>query len=292
MRGVYVLSAALVAAAGLAALAGATASSDIYITGSVVGRVAGKNASVVRIAWDYKCLGEDRGSYEWTLKVVRQSPLPLKTTTVGSGDTERGEKIVQLTAGRYLPKADPFHCETDRGQGYDKPEVGGPFVVPDYCAWTVSSARGVVQLEQGSLVKLAKPGSVVSPGDALVTPKGGRVVLASSVLDGRAELDGGSRLRLDARHCSGKAGWKLELESGSVTAAVLPRAVANGSFLLVTRNASVTGARGARWSTSFAAGVTRVKALAGKVRVAGKTGATLALRPGKTATVKGSAPPR
>ncbi|HEU0305119.1 MAG TPA: hypothetical protein VFR32_11125 [Gaiellaceae bacterium] len=291
MRGAIAIGAGFIAAAMLAALAGASSSSDIYITGSVMQRVAGENASVVRIAWDYKCLGEDRGSYEWTLKVVRQSPLPLKTTTLGDGTSERGEKLIQLTPGRYLPKSDPYFCETERGQGYDKPEIGGAFVVPDYCVWNVSSARGAVQLEHQTAVKLAKPGSTVSPGDALVTPKSGRVALASAARDGTARLVGSSRLELDGKHCAGTSGWKLRLERGSATAAV-PKAAAKRSFLLVTANASVTGAPGASWTTSFAPGLTKVQALAGKVRVAGKSGAALVLKAGKSATVKGSAPPR
>ena len=51
----------------LAVLAGGAASSDIYITGKVIARVPGKNMAAVRVAWDYKCLGEDGGDYEWNL---------------------------------------------------------------------------------------------------------------------------------------------------------------------------------------------------------------------------------
>ena len=94
--------------------------------------------ATVQIAWDYKCLGEDGGDYEWNLKLVRTRPLPEKTVALGSGTTERGDKTTRLAPGEYLPKSDPYFCETSRGQGYDKPEIGGPFTVPDYCAWTVS----------------------------------------------------------------------------------------------------------------------------------------------------------
>ncbi len=87
---------------------------------------------------------------------------------VGRG--ERGSKTIRLTPGQYLPKADPYFCETERGQGFDKPEIGGQFVVPDYCAWTVSSVRGLVQHQHGTAVKAARPGSSVAPGDAIVTP--------------------------------------------------------------------------------------------------------------------------
>ena len=91
---------------------------------------------------------------------MRTQPEPEQTTTLGSGEGERGSKTVQLAPGRYLPKADPFFCETERGQGFDKPEIGAPFVVPDYCGWTVSSVRGVVQHQHGTSVKAARPGSL------------------------------------------------------------------------------------------------------------------------------------
>ena len=42
--------------------AGAVPSTDIYVTGKVMSRVSGTNASLVRIAWDYKCLGQDGGN--------------------------------------------------------------------------------------------------------------------------------------------------------------------------------------------------------------------------------------
>ena len=70
-------------------------------------RVAGKNASTVRIAWDYKCLGEDGGNYEWTLKVVRTQPEPEKTTTLASGEGERGSKTVRLTPGQLPAYGQP-----------------------------------------------------------------------------------------------------------------------------------------------------------------------------------------
>ena len=50
----------------LAVPAGGVASSDIYITGKVMARVAARTHATVRVAWDYKCLGEDGGDYEWT----------------------------------------------------------------------------------------------------------------------------------------------------------------------------------------------------------------------------------
>lgn len=279
MRGALVVVAALGAAVVATVPAGAVPTTDIYVTGTVVSRVPGTNASVVRIAWDYKCLGENGGSYEWTLKLVRTQPEPEQTTTLGTGTTERGSKTIQLPPGRYLPKADPYFCETERGQGHDKPEIGGPFIVPDYCSWVVSSARGTVQLEQRTAVKRAKAGSVVTPGDALVTPPNGKASLASSARDGTAVLAGGSRLVLDPKHCAGTRGWKVRLEKGALTI-VVPGSAAKGTYMSATRNALVTGAPGARWRMEYVNRKTKVRAIAGVVRVGAKT-----LKRGQTATV-------
>jgi hypothetical protein len=277
MRGTLTLAAGLGVAVLLTLPAGAVSTTDIYITGQVMSRVAGKNASLVRIAWDYKCLGEDGGTYEWTLKLVRTQPEPAKTTSLGSGTGERGSKTVQLSPGRYLPTANPFFCETRFGQSFDKPEIGGPFVVPDYCSWVVSSARGLVQLEQRASVKRAKAGSVVAPGDALVTPRNGKAGLTSSARDGTAVLGSASRLVLDAKRC-GKAGWKLKLAGGSLTVSV-PKS-AKGSFSTATQNAAVSARPGARWKIEYAKGKTKVRVTAGVVRLGGKT-----LKRGQTATI-------
>jgi hypothetical protein len=279
MRGALVLCAALGAAVLATVPAGAVPTTDIYVTGTVVSRVAGKNASVVRIAWDYKCLGEDRGTYEWTLKLVRMQPQPEQTTTLATGTSERGSKTMQLPPGRYLPKADPYFCETERGQGYEKPEIGGPFIVPDYCSWVVSSARGLVELEQRAAVKRAKVGSVVAPGDALVTPAGGKASLSSTARDGAAVLAAGSRLVLDPKYCPGKKGWKVLLDKGALTATV-PANAAKASYVSATRNASVTGSPGARWKVEYLGKKTKVRSMAGVVRVGRKT-----LKPGQVTTV-------
>ena len=279
-------------AVAVALLAGSAASSDIYITGTVLGRAGNQNAANVRIAWDYKCLGENGGDYEWTLKVVRTQPPPEKTTVLGNGTGERGEQLVVLTPGRYLPKSDPYACETSRGQGYDKPEIGAPFTVSDYCAWTVQSVRGVVQHEHASAVKAARPGSTIARGDALATPKGGMAVLASVAGDGKASLSGSSRMQIDGKYCPGKAGWKLQLLEGALSVAVAPGAPAKASFSTLTENAIVLGGRLARWDVSFGSGTTKVKARAGAIRVAGKRGAPVRLRAGQSTVVKGSGAPR
>ena len=280
MRKGVAIGAGLATAVVLAVLAGGAASSDIYITGKVIARVPGKNMAAVRVAWDYKCLGEDGGDYEWNLKLVRLQPLPEQTISLGSGTSERGVKMTRLAPGRYLPKSDPYFCETSRGQGYTKPELGGQFTVPDYCAWTVSSVRGLVQHQQGTAVKAARPGSSVAAGDVVVTPRGGQAVLQAAPGDGTTTLAGGSELKVDVKHCPGKSGWKLALESGGLTAAVPKGATAKASFTTATKNATVTGGAGARWKVEYAKRRTKVRALAGQVRVGGKV-----LKPGQTTTV-------
>jgi hypothetical protein len=274
------IGAGLATAVVLALLAGSAASSDIYITGQVLARVPGKNMATVQIAWDYKCLGEDGGDYEWSLKLVRMRPLPEKTVALGSGTTERGDKTTRLPPGEYLPKSDPYFCETSRGQGFDKPEIGGPFTVPDYCAWTVSAVRGIVQHQHGTAVKAARPGSSVAPGDVVVTPRGGKAVLRATAGDGTTTITGGSELMVDRKHCPGKSGWKLFLEAGGLTAGVPKGVTAKASFTTATKNATVTGGAGARWQVEYAKRRTKVRVLAGQVRVGGKV-----LKPGQTTTV-------
>ena len=50
-----------------------------------------------------------------------------------------------LAPGRWQLLGDPFLCETERGAGSTAAEVGQVVTVPDYCAWTVTSARGAVR---------------------------------------------------------------------------------------------------------------------------------------------------
>jgi hypothetical protein len=280
MRGTLAIVAGFAAAVLVAVPAGAVSSTDIYVTGSVLKRVVGKNTSTVRLAWDYKCLGEDGGTYEWTLKVVRTQPEPERTTTLGSGNGERGSKTVRLPPGHYLSKADPFFCETERGQGFEQPEIGGTFVVPDYCAWTVTSVRGLVQHQRGTVVRAAKAGASIAQSDQLTVPQSGKAVLRAPGRDGTATLAGGSEVRVDPRHCPGKLGWKLIVDKGSLTAAVPKGAAAKGSFVVATGNATVSGGPGARWIVDYANRKTKVRAIAGVVRVPGKT-----LRAGQTTTI-------
>lgn len=270
----------------LAVLAGGAASSDIYITGKVVGRVAGSASSKVEIAWNYKCLGGKLGdaTYEWTLKLVRTQPLPEQTTTLGTGTSQRGTKTIQLAPGQYLPKSDPFFCETERGAGSDKPEIGGPFTVPDYCSWKVLTAKGPVELEQGQAVKLARPGATVSPGNTLATPAGGSVTMSSLAGEGKAALAAGTKLQLDGRHCAAKGGWRFALTKGAVTVSVPPSA-GKAVFETATSAATASGGKGSGWRMELAGKTTKVRALAGKVLVRKKSGAPVTLKAGQSATV-------
>ena len=98
--------------------------------------------------------------------------------------------------------------------------------------------------------------------------------------DGTATLVGGSELRVDGKQCPAKRGWKLVLGKGGLTAAVPKGVAATASFATKTQNATVSGGPGARWKVEYAKGKTKVRAIAGVVRVPGKT-----LKPGQTATV-------
>jgi hypothetical protein len=275
------------AVAVLAAAASTAPASDIYIWGKVASRVAGKDVSRVEMTWAYKCLGDKLGAatYEWTLKVMRNRPLPKKATTLGEGTSKKGSMVVNLTPGDYLPFSDPYHCETERGAGYDKPEIGAPFTVPDYCAWSIVSARGAVLLEHGPAVKVAKAGTALVPGDALVTPKSGAASAASIGRDGSAALAARSRLEIDRTRCPKKGGWLLRLARGSLVAGVGSEALASGHYSVSTSNATSTGSLKARWRVDFSARRTKVKALAGRIRVAGKKGSPVTLKAGQSTTV-------
>jgi hypothetical protein len=271
----------------LATLANGAGSSDIYIFGTVLGRAQGSGSSLVRISWDYKCLGEDLGTYDWTLKVIRTEPLPERTTTLGSGTSKRGEKTVKLTPGTYLPTANPYNCETTRGQGYDRPEIGALFTVPEYCAWKVLAARGAVELEQGTAVKRARPGATVAPGDSLVTPRGAKATISSLARDGKASLAGASRLSVDPRRCAAKGGWRLLLAAGTVTASVSKSAAPRASYQTATNRVTVSGSRGSGWRLGLAGKKATIRVIAGKVLVAKKAGRPVTLGAGKSLVVKG-----
>lgn len=270
---------AVAAACVLAGSASSRSASDIYIWGTVLGRAKGSGSSVVQLRWAYKCLGDKLGyaTFDWHLKVERDAPLPKKTTPIAHGTSKRGQMNVTLPPGDYLPFSDPYECTTERGAGYSQPEIGAPFTVPDYCAWSVSTVRGTVQLEHGSAVKAAKPGSAAAPGDALVTPKTGSASASSLAKDGTVTLAGGSRLEVDKSQCRSKGGWLLRLDSGSATVAVAKTAAASKRYAVHTGNVTTTGGGGARWRVRIAKGKTTVHVVTGKVRAG-----SVALRSGQT----------
>lgn len=284
-----ILAAALASFGVLAGLAAGVPTSDIYIWGTTVGRVPTTNSSKVEIRWAYKCLGDKLGDarYEWTLKVIRNRPLPRKTTVLEQGTSKRGSTIIRLAPGDYLPFSNPYFCETDRGAGYDKPEVGAPFTVPEYCAWNVSAVRGAVQLEHGTAVKLARRGSSVPPGDSLVTPKAGSASVASLGKDGSAELQGGSQLGVQQSRCAIGRGWRLSLADGTLIASVPKGAKAGGQYETKTPNAAVAGVPGAGWRVEYRRKATTVRVLAGDVQVTGKGAMPVRLKAGQKTTIKG-----
>jgi hypothetical protein len=96
---------------------------DYYITGDVGGRAPGKNAALVEVKWDYKCLGDRLGpaTYSWTLKLTRRAPAPERTVALASGTSKTGSTRVVVPPGRWQPVADPFRCETQRGAGSTTP---------------------------------------------------------------------------------------------------------------------------------------------------------------------------
>ncbi len=90
--------------------------------------------------------------------------------------------------------------------------------------------------------------------------------------DGTATLAGGSELKVDGKQCPAKRGWKLVLDKGGLTAAVPKGAAAKASFVDRDQERNRHG----RPRRTVEGGVrasrkTKVRALAGVVRVAGKS---------------------
>ena len=288
---------ALVAAAAL--VTGASGAPDrvtvdTYVTAKVVSRVPGKNLAVVDINWAFKCLSDKLGdaTYEWTINLVRRDVKPERSSVVGKGTSKKGTKRIRLAPGDYIPVADPFFCETERGAGSDKPEVGAAFVVPDYCAWSVATAKGRVLLEQGPSVRLAKRGATVRPGDSVAVPSGGSASLRSNGVDGTLSAAASSRVALTSQ-CAGKTAWALQLTQGSITGAVPGSAKGTMTYAVKTANASVSARRGSSWRVDYAASGRRttVRVLAGSVQVAGAGGKAVTVGKGLSTTVTGSGAP-
>ena len=288
---------AVLAVVAAAVLAGSALAVDTFIFGAVTGRAPGKNQGRVAVRWDFKCLGGKLGeaTYEYTLVAVRYEPKPVqKLTLMKDGTTQKGSLQATMPPGAWQLQADPFLCETERGAGSNAPEIGQTVKVPDFCAWTITRAKGAAELEQGAAVKRARKGSVVGPGAAVVTRGGGAVSLQSGGKDAAAEVGASSRLAVDKRQCpSAVGGWKLALAHGAVAVAAKPGAEAKRPHTVATPNATST-AGVATWvvTTGVRAGAktTTVAVRSGSVtvRAAGKR---VVVRSGLRTTVTGKAPP-
>ena len=262
---------------------------DVYIRGAVLSRVPGKNAASVELRWDYKCLGDQLGAatYEWTLKVMRRLPRPERAITITLGTSKTGSRRVQLQPGRYEPLADPFRCQTERGAGSTAAELGAAFVVPDYCAWTVTSARGQVGLEQRGAVRALARGGSVRPGELVFTSGRASLALASRGGGSSLRLAARTRLRLDPSHCARSSGWKFRLTGGSAQVR-LAESDRQRLYVLESANA-VTSASRASWTV--AAGVrggrpsTRVRVQSGRVTVKSRSGRARILSAGRSTTI-------
>jgi YD repeat-containing protein len=291
---VALTAAAIVAATIGASGAPARPSVDTYITAKVVSRVPGKNMAVVDVNWAFKCLSDKLGdaTYEWTINLVRTDVKPERSSVMGKGTSKKGTKRVQLVPGQYIPVADPYFCETERGAGSDNPEVGAVFTVPDYCAWAVKKSKGRVLLEQGSSVRAARPGATLRPGGSITVPAGGSASLASNGVDGTLAASASTSVGLTSQ-CAGKTAWALRLEQGSVTGSVPAGAKGAVAYSLKTSNASVTARPGSSWRVDYAASGRRttVRVLAGSVQVSGSSGKAVAVGKGRGTTVVGSGSP-
>ena len=283
------------AAAALAAGAGADPGHGPYITGEVSTRVRGKNAAYVNVRWDFKCLEDLLGdsTYSWTIKLIRLQPTPRRTRTIASGRSKRGAARVLLTPGRYDLVADPFSCRTERGAGSTAPELGFPFVVPDFCAWSVVELRGEASVKRGAARRALEAGDVVRPGNTVSTNGRAWVELASNGDDSALRVAAGSRLAVDRRHCGREGGWKLHLRSGSVRAELTSSAERSRRYEVRSPNATVQAHRAA-WTVSLAAGrrpATGVTVHSGRVTVRGRTGRALVVRAGLATVISGSRAP-
>ena len=295
--GARIVGAAAVAAASVAIAAGAEADPGHgpYITGEVSTRVRGKNAAYVNVRWDFKCLEDLLGdsTYSWTIKLIRLQPKPRETRTLAAGRSKRGAVRVLLKPGRYDLVADPFSCRTERGGGSTAPEPGFPFVVPDFCAWSVVELRGDARVRRGRTRKALGAGDAVRPGNTVTTAARSWVELASNGDESALRVAAGARLAVDARQCGREGGWKLHLHSGSVRAE-LTRAEPNRRYEIRSPNATVRASRAA-WTVSASAGSrpeTRVTVHAGRATVRGRSGRPVVVRAGRAVAVSGSRAPR
>ena len=267
---------------------------DVYIRGSVLGRVPGRNLARVAVRWDFKCFNDRLGAatYRWTLKVVRRTPTPERTLTLSSGTSKSGSARTRLAPGRYVPVADPFRCQTERGAGSTEPEIGAPFTVPDYCAWSVVKARGRAGLEEARAVRPLRRGDRIAPGNVVFTSRGSSVTARSQEGGSTLVFSPRSRARVDRTHCRTRGGWRLTLLAGRVRSKLAERD-RTARYEIATPNAAAA-ARAATWLVESrrvrGKPWTRVRVQAGRVvvrsLVRGRTGRdTVAVRPGADVVV-------
>lgn len=298
MRTIHAMRIRLVAlaAAGAAVVAGSALAVDTFVFGSVAGRVAGTNEADVKVRWALKCLGDKLGAatYEFTLVAVRVQPEPQTTVTIRKDTTKTGSTRIRLPAGSWQIRADPFLCETERGAGSTRPEIGQTVEVPDYCSWVVRRVRGAASVETASAVKRARPGSLAAPGSTLVAPAGGSIDAGTPDRSATAALGGGARVGIDAKQCRTRSGWRLALQAGAITVSATAGPDAARDHDVATPNAVATGRVG-RWSVAIArsggAVTTVVRVRKGSVRVKGKSGAAVTVAAGFRTTVAGGAAP-
>ena len=288
------------AGGGSAATARPTAPTvDTYIRAEVGERLRGRNAATVELRWDYKCLGDrlGAGTYEWELKLIRREGSREVVIPVTKGDTKRGSRRVVLSPGRYTPVANPFECVTGRGIGSTEPEIGAPFVVPDFCVWSVGRLRGRVTLDRRAAVKPVSPDDVVRAGDAVVVGRDSELRLDGARRESVLAIGTPSRLEIRRVGCPRSDAWTLGLSSGTLAVRVSP--AGNGLHDVVTANAT-SSARSGSWvvETKVVGGRpwTRVTVRTGRVIVRNARGRTTATRAARVvvtgATRPVTAPPR
>ena len=289
-----VLAGAAIASGGSAATARPTAPAvDIYIRADVGERLPGRNAARVEIRWDFKCLGDrlGAGTYEWELKLLRREGSREVVIAITKGDTKRGNRRVVLPPGRYTPVANPFACVTGRGIGSTEPEIGAPFVVPDFCVWSVGRLRGRVTLDRRAAVKPIRPDDVVRAGDTIAVGRDSELRLDGARSESVLAFGTPSRVEVRDVGCPRSAAWTLALLSGTLSVRVTPAAA--GRHGVVTANSTASATAGS-WvvETKVVRGSPRstVTVRTGRVTVRSTKGQVMA-RGGERVVVTGAGPP-
>jgi hypothetical protein len=248
-----------------------------YISGAVLQRVPGQNASNVAIRWNFSCLKDEFGdaTYEYTVVLHRLQPLPEQMQTLTRATSRAGGYTLPLTPGRYRADADPFRCETGINLFSTSPEKGMPFVVPDYCAFTARLLRGVVTVSGRRLFADGK----VRPRDKLVIPARGSVVLGDET-SSEIRISDAAGAMLDRGTCATTPGWRWTLLRGTL-AASSPSTPARYE---IAAGAAVAAGSGASWTTSVRGRTVSIAVARGRVTLRAQ-GKTTTLGRGRTLTV-------